>query len=162
VLQAGEFEVTRAIFQLVQSRHVTIEPPRLTAAEIVGVYNRTITLVLRELDALDEGDAVRQELAAFAKERGYEVLLEGAGPSDDGALDPPRVVANAAKSIDRGELEDRLAERLLELASYALFLARPHVARAAVAGRPTLSMRVKDILNPISSSSERRDASNTK
>ena len=50
----GEFEVTRAVFQLVSSGHVTIRSPRVVPREAVGLFNQAVSLVLRELDAIDE------------------------------------------------------------------------------------------------------------
>src|SRR4051812_38268208 len=44
-LGQGDFEVSRAIFQLVQSGHVAIKPPRLTAKSVVDVYNQAIALI---------------------------------------------------------------------------------------------------------------------
>src|SRR5262249_2178403 len=125
-LGQGEFEVSRAIFQLIQSGHLTIKPPRLTARAVVDVYNRAIALILRELGAIDEGDAIREQLVAFAsKGEVYSTLFVGAGPADDGTLDAERVGENVMRVGDVKDAEEKLAQWLYEYASYALFLARP-------------------------------------
>jgi len=168
-LGQGEFEVSRAIFQMVQAGYVAVRPPRLAPEAAVEVYNRAIALILRELDAMDEGDQVREQLASFAATNpGYAELFAGAGPADDGTLDGGRIAANVARANvppnDGGPTaEERLAERLHEYASYALFLARPHLrraedARAARAGEGSgrLSQRVVELLQPITPEQGRR------
>ncbi len=154
----GEFEITRAIFQLVQSGHVFVRPPHLAAEMVVSVYNRAIATILRELDAMDEGDAVREQLAAFADQRSpYRQLLAGIVPADDGSLDPAQVVANVGRMSHVAEPEDALGRWLYEYASYALFLARPQLLRArqeradsgVPSDQPRLSQRVAEILEPI-------------
>lgn len=159
----GEFEVTRAIFQLVQTGHVFVKPPRLLAETVVAVYNRAIAMILRELDAMDEGDAVREQLAAWAAQREpYRALFTGFEPADDGALDARRIVANLPDLGMLPEPEDTLARMLYEYASYALFLARPQLSRGRAERAdgtppssndgnegPRLSQRVAAILEPI-------------
>jgi hypothetical protein len=130
-LGLGEFEVTRAVFQLAQSGHVAIRPPRLRPRGAVEVYNAAIALLLRELDAIDQGDGVRAQLAArVTATPQLAQLLAGAGPSDDGTIDDARVAANVASSRDTRAAEEGLGRLLHEHASYALFLARPHLSRA--------------------------------
>jgi hypothetical protein len=154
-LGKSEFDVTRAIFQLVQSAHVTVRPRRVPTREAVLAYNQAIAVILRELDAMDEGDEVRTQLAKFAaKGDVYGKLFAGAGPADDGTLDATKVEANVAAFADRAEAEEMIGRWLHEYASYALFLARPHVRRAQKAAtpgddRPRLSQRVARMLEPI-------------
>lgn len=154
VLGASEFEVSRALFQLIQTGHVTMKPPRLDPKAVVEVYNHAIALLLCELDAMDEGDNVRAQLATFAaREGGYAALFAGAGPADDGTLNPARVAENL-KSVSRpARAEEHLAASLWEYASYALFLARPHLRRMELARgsttAPRVSKRVTALLEPI-------------
>lgn len=154
-LGAGEFEVTRAVFQLVQSGHLVVRPPHLSPVEAVGIYNRAISIVLRELDAMDQGDEVRSQLEAYAAASiVHTSYLAGAGPSDDGTFEADQVAARIALAPARRAAEEQLARWLFEHASYALFLARPHVrraedARAQAADGPRLSERVTQILRPI-------------
>lgn len=149
----GEFEVMRVLFQLVQGGHVVVREPSLGVRDAVRTYNGAIALLLRELDAMDEGDAVREQLAAFASADPLARALAGAGPADDGTLDDAVVEANVAKSGSARDLADAIPAKLHEMASYALFLARPHLARMAQGGsdekRPRLSTRVAAMLEPL-------------
>lgn len=159
IVGESEFDVTRTLFQLVQSGHVFVRPPRVDARSAVDVYNRAVSLILRELDAMDAGDAVREHLATFAaNKRSYGPLLAGAGPADDGTLDADRVAANVAKAGKNAEQE--LVSCLHEYASYALFLARPHLRRnrepRGNAEAPRLSARVSAILEPIAPETARK------
>lgn len=162
----GEFEVTRALFQLVQSGHVVVKPPRVDVAVAIGIYNRAVSFILRELDAMDEGDAVREQLARFVAGRpGYARFFGGAGPADDGTLDAKVVAANVLGASGRGEAaqhaEQELTISLHEYASYALFLARPHLRRrsedrAGGAERTRLTQRVSAMLEPIAPETPRK------
>jgi hypothetical protein len=134
-LGASEFDVTRAVFQLVQGGYATIRAPRLGAKAAVDVYNDAVSLLLRELDAIDQGDAVREELAERAKDVPLGKLFDGAGPADDGRLDAERVAANVASRPDAHAVEEVLGNWLHEHASYAVFLARPHLKRAQEAAK---------------------------
>lgn len=157
-LGMGEFEVTRALFHLVQTGHAVIKPPRLTPTEVVDVYNDAIALLLRELDAMDEGDTIREQLATFAAKPPYTFLFAGAGPSDDGTLDAVRVAANVVGPGATADAPARLATWLHEYASYALFLARPHLRRSAAAQtaqKSRVSTRVTEMLHTIAPSTER-------
>jgi hypothetical protein len=156
-LSLGEFEVTRAIFQLVQSGHAAVHPPRLGPAAAVEIFNAAVALLLRELDAIDEGDAVRMQLASrVASSAPLTRVLSGAGPSDDGTFEAARVTKNVAKlqGSERAEIEESLGRILHEHASYALFLARPHLRRAQArasedATRSPISLVVSGMLEPI-------------
>lgn len=164
VVARSEFDVSRALFQLLQARLVLIQPPRPKPEACVDIYNRAIALILRELDAMDEGDDARAQLTAWLRARpALAAVLSGAGPADDGAFDAKRVAANASAAADRTKAEDELARGLYDLASYAVFLARPHTHRAEqarnrgepVTGRKRLSQRVVEMLAPITPDSRR-------
>jgi hypothetical protein len=156
-LGLGEFEITRALFQLLQGGHVAVRPPRTSTEAAVGIYNDAIALVLRELDAMDEGDQVRTQLAEFAESKGLAALFLGAGPDDDGSLDVATVVRNAS-ALGAAAL-DALPRRLFEYASYALFLARPHLRRADQSqGKPRITQRVARMLEPIGAPSGKAGA----
>lgn len=156
-LGMGEFEVTRAIFQLLQSGHAAIEPPRMRPGAAVEIFNGAVALLLRELDALDEGDAVRQQLASRVSARApLAAVLAGAGPSDDGTFDATHVLQNVTQlpAEARATAEENLGRWLHEHASYALFLARPHLRRAqeraaADGARSPVSQLVSGMLEPI-------------
>lgn len=164
IVGAGEFEVTRALFQLVQSGHVVVRPPRLAPTEVVQVYNRAISVILRELDAMDEGDPVREQLSKFMSEReSARVLFDGAGPADDGTLDAERIAVNLAQPTTPADAEQMLATSLYEYASYALFLARPHLRRrnegTNTNNKARLSARVAAMLDPIAPVAKRTPGS---
>jgi hypothetical protein len=147
-LGAGEFEVMRSVYQLVQSGHVSIRTPHAHVRDSVRIFNEAIAILLRELDAIDEGDQVRGVIAAFVAERPIlSRMMEGAGPLDDGTLDIERVEQNVG---DTRDAEDALAASLYELASYALFLARPHLKRVQpTPSKRTVSVRIASVLAPI-------------
>jgi hypothetical protein len=138
---------------------VIIKPPRLTAKDAVEVCNQAAGLILRELDAMDSGDTVREQLASFAaKGDVYPVLLAGAGPADDGTFDAARVADNVLRINTRDGADAMLSHWLYEYASYALFVARPHLHRGQAAREPgteetslskRLSQRVSAVLEPI-------------
>jgi hypothetical protein len=159
-LGQGEYDVSRAVYKLVQSGHVVIGPPHISPAAAVDVCSRAVALILRELDAMDQGDAVRDQLAAYAAEpRVHAQLLVGAGPADDGTFDAQRVVANLSQWESPADAGEMLPAWLNEYAMHALSLAQPLVRRrelALVASpsgeiRPMLAQRVARLLVPISS-----------
>ncbi len=154
----GEFEVTRAVFQLVQAGHATIGPPRIRPAAAVEIFNGAIALLLRELDAIDEGDGVRLQLASrVASSAQLTRVLSGAGPSDDGTFEASRVLQNLATlpvSSGQPSAAESFCRWLHEHASYALFLARPHLQRAQARvaeaePRSPVSQVVSGMLEPI-------------
>lgn len=146
---ADELDVMRGLYELVQRGYVAIDPPRIGVNRVVGVYNDAIALLLRELDAMDEGDAVREKLARFA-DAAPAALFADAGPAHDGTFDGPRIESNVAAIVDA---EERVARWLYDYASYALFLARPHLQRRDGAHPPRdaarVSMRVAALLAPL-------------
>lgn len=149
-------EITKALLELLQTGHVSIAPPRIGPTRLVEVYNQAIALLLRELDAMDAGDEVRAALARFSKEPRFANLFAGAGPADDGTFDVAAIAANAAACDDPRAAEEKLGALLYDYASYALFLARPHLDRrdaARAAGdRARVSSRVAALLEPLAPS----------
>ena len=146
---ADDLEVMRALFELVQSGHVAIEPPRIGVTRVVEIYNEAIVLLLRELDAMDEGESVRIKLADFAKDAPTDLF--GAGiPEDDGSFDAEAIGKRAASVEDA---EARVSSWLYDYASFAIFLARPHLQRRdGDIPRDDLarvSMRVAALLAPL-------------
>jgi len=164
VLGQSEFDVSRALFQLLQAGLVLIRAPRPKPEACAEIYNRAITLILRELDAMDEGDEVRAQLAAWVQARpAFSAIVQSAGPSDDGMYDAARVGENAARARERVAVEEEVARGFWDLASYALFLARPHTRRAEqarsrgepITARKRLSQRVVEMLAPLTTESKR-------
>lgn len=160
--QKSEFEISRALFQLLQAGHVVMKPPRVSAKAAVDVYNDAISTILRELDAIEQGDEVRAQLVQFANQRAVvRKLLEGTQANDDGSLDAATVTHNLAGVEAGPDPEDFLGRVLYELASYGLFLARPHLDRARIETRDDLrlSERVRAILEPIAPVEGRKSTS---
>jgi hypothetical protein len=138
------------LFPLVHHGLVVIQPPRVPPEKAVAACNDAVSLILRELDAMDLGDEVRAQLAERACQPPYAGLFAGAGPLDDGTYTPHAVVANLPRSGIA--TQEDLSRLLREYAGYALFLARPHLQRARLAKEATgqrLSHRVAAILEPI-------------
>jgi hypothetical protein len=132
VVKGDELEVTRKLFELVQAGYLDVRAPRpKSPSDTVRVFNRAMVLLMRELDAMDAGESVREQLADFAAEGGvYDVLFVEAGPAHDGSLDEAKIEQNFARLSAPADAAYLLAEWLHEYASYALFLARPHLQRA--------------------------------
>jgi len=141
-LGLSEFEATRAVFQLVQSGHAAIHRPRLTPKAAVTVYNEVVSLLLIELDAIDQGDALREHVARRLGATPLSQVTQGAGPADDGRFDADRVAANVAGRPDAPAVEEALRGWLHDLASYALFVAQPHLQRAQARAKGTPAERV--------------------
>ena len=153
-VESTPLEVTRALFQHVHTGHASVRAPRLAAIDVLNIYNKAILVLLRELDAMDEGDAVRAELAAFAERRGERPEFADA-PAEDGTLDAETIVARIAALDDPTGESERLARWLYDYASYALFLARPHLHRRDLGrAQPRVSQRVAEMLEALAPSGE--------
>lgn len=127
VVGHDEFEITQAVFQLLQSGHVAIHAPRATGpAAVVAVFNQAIALIFREVDSVDRGGEVREQLASFATGAGvYDALFRKAGPADDGTLIVERIIENIATLVGPDQAESTLAQWLYEYVSFAVFVAEP-------------------------------------
>jgi hypothetical protein len=155
----GEFEVTQALFQLVQSGYVIVHAPRPTGpAAIVALFNEAIVMVLREVDSMGRGAEVRQQLTGFATGAGiYDALFQRAGPAEDGTLVPERIIDNANILVGPDQAETNLAQWLHEYISFAIFIADsvlredPGAPRRADGGSqaPAISKSVADIIAPL-------------
>lgn len=146
----SELAATKALFELVQAGHVTVAPPRIGVTRTVEVYNEPLAFMLRELDATNEGARVREQLEKFARAHADGHLVKGAGPHDDGTFDAAVVLANVEAAGDAEAAEGRLATLLYDYASYALFLARPHLHRKEESDdEPRVSSRVAAMLEAI-------------
>ncbi len=122
----GEFETTKHLFALVQSRHVAIHPPRASGgpAALVETANTALRAVLEAADAGGRGREVRDSLGSFAVGAGvYDILFRGAGPDATGALDADRVAENATIVAAGADSEHLLKQLLHEYVSFALFSA---------------------------------------
>ena len=122
----GEFETTKDVYALVQSKHVSIHPPKLDGGlvAIVETANEALRLVHREADALAIGQDLRASLSSFAVGAGvYDILFRGAGPERDGTLKGDRVADNASL-VARGDDPERILKQMLyDYVGFALFSA---------------------------------------
>ncbi|MEB2312960.1 MAG: DUF4388 domain-containing protein [Sorangiineae bacterium] len=126
VTGAGEFETAKAVYALIQSKHVVIHPPRMTGgpAGVVAVANEVLRAVFRHADAVGRGDEVRSSLSSFAVGAGvYDLLFRGAGPDPSGALDAEVVARNLAVVAGTEDPENELKQMLSEYSGFALFSA---------------------------------------
>ena len=142
-----EFDVTRAVFQLVSSGCVTVLAPRPRGPEaIVEMFNPALVAVHERCDAAGKGLEIRDGLSRFATGGGvYDPLFMGAGPLQDGSLKPDRIGRNIAALA--GEDPDAwLVELMNDYVGFALFQAESILSRDAQA---TLLTDVMEILKPL-------------
>lgn len=130
-LGQGEFEVTKQLFQLAQSKHVTMQRPRLRGGplEVVETANQVLREIHQEADSAGKGTILRTNLANFA-DGTYEVVFQAAGPFEKGTFSAQRVVDNARMLAAGANVEKFLKELLYDYVSFALFTAGSLVRRA--------------------------------
>lgn len=122
----GEFDTSKTLYALIQSKHVAIHPPRAAGgpAGLVNVANSALRVVHKLADSADKGGAIRQSLSSFAVGAGvYDILFRGAGPDLDGVLDAKTVAENSVLVAAGGDPENVLKQMLHEYVSFALFSA---------------------------------------
>jgi hypothetical protein len=142
-----EFDVTRAVFQLVSSGCVTVIAPRPRGPEaIVDTFNPALLAVHARCDSAGKGADLREGLSRFATGGGvYDPLFMGAGPLQDGSLKPDRIGRNIAALA--GEDPDAwLVELMNDYVGFALFQAESMLSRDAQA---QLLADVMEILKPL-------------
>lgn len=119
----GEFAITRDVYGLEKSGHVTIHPPLRMGdpLALVELANRLLATVHAEADAAGKGQELRRGLTSFAKGgKGYGELLVKAGPAESGTFDARRVALNAERVLARAP-EMTLRGMLYEYVSFAIF-----------------------------------------
>jgi hypothetical protein len=122
----GEFDTTKQLYALVQSKHVAIHPPRLSGGPhaLVALANDALRKVFEAVDASGSGGQVRDGLASFAVGAGvYDILFRGAGPNAKGELDADRVAANSLIIAGGADPMNLLKQILHEYVGFALFCA---------------------------------------
>jgi hypothetical protein len=142
-----EFEVTRAVFQLVTAGLLSVSPPRPEgSAAVVEVVNRALVEIHRACEARGGAADLREGLEQFVASTGtYVPLFDGAGPTADGSLKGDRVDKNAR--VLAGVDADRwLAAQLFDYAAFALFHAGSLVPRE---DETILKERVTEMLRPL-------------
>lgn len=119
----GEFAITRDVYGLERSGHVTIQPPQRMAdpLALVELGNRMLALIHAQADAAGKGQELRKGLTSFARGgKGYDALIVRAGPAANGTFDARRVANNAAKALGQAP-EATLRRMLYEYVSFAIF-----------------------------------------
>ena len=122
----GEFETTKQVYALVQSRHVVVRPPRVSGgpAALVAAANAALAAVFAAASATGRASDVASNLAAFASSGGvYDVLFAKAGPAPDGSFSGEVVVQNAALIAGGADPTEVLKRMLHDYVSFALFSA---------------------------------------
>ncbi len=150
VVGQGEFEVTHALFQLLQSGSISVHAPRVTGpAAIVARFNEAASLLLATVDQHGRGQEVREQLAGFATGAGiYDALFMGAGPNPDGTLVADRILDNIQMLAGPGEAgEAMLSQWLYEYASFGLFVSEPILR--TLEKQHTTARKVGELIAPL-------------
>lgn len=123
-LEMSMFDVTRAIFQLAQTGHVQVRPPKPTdPLAAVETFNSAIRMIYKQTEEAGGLAELTQTLGSFASSSGvYDALFMFAGPAEDGSVRGERVVTNIA-SLAGDDTLASLCQWLYDYASFALFAA---------------------------------------
>jgi hypothetical protein len=142
-----EFDVTRAVFQLVSSGCVVVVAPSPRGPEaIVETVNPALAAVHERCDAVGKGAELREGLSRFATGGGvYDPLFMGAGPQKDGTLKPDRIGRNIA-ALAGEDADAWLVELMNDYVGFAVFQAESVLSREAQA---TLLAEVMELLKPL-------------
>lgn len=151
IVEESEFEVTRKLFQLLQSGHVVMHAPRPTGpAAVVELFNEAMAALLEEVDRVGHGGEVREQLSSFATGAGvYDALFQKAGPRADGSLDTERICENVLRIVGPDQAEVTLGQWLYEYVSFAVFVSEPHLRSRPNADGPPISKRIADLVAPL-------------
>jgi hypothetical protein len=121
----GEFETTKKVYGLLQSKHVAIKPPKFSGGPVavVEAANDVLTAAFRRATAAGRTQELRESLNTYVVGQGvfYDMLLQGAGPDAAGRLTADRVVDNAQMVAQGGNVELTLRKLLFDYVSFALF-----------------------------------------
>lgn len=121
----GEFETTKKLYALAQAKQVIILPPRRTGgpSAVVEAANEVLTAAFQVAQRAGQAEELRSSLVSFAVGAGvvYDLLFRGAGPDDEGRLDPAKVSANTAMVAPGEDPEATLRQLLFDYACFALF-----------------------------------------
>ncbi len=122
----GEFETTRQIYALIQSKHAEISAPPVSGGPkaIVARANSAIAVVFEVLRQAGRVPELVNALASFANGAGmYDILFRSAGPDANGQLEPEQVTENALLLSGGAPPDAPLRQMLHEYVSFALFSA---------------------------------------
>ncbi|MEZ4450649.1 MAG: hypothetical protein R3B09_14300 [Nannocystaceae bacterium] len=118
----GEFEATKQLYRLVQSKQVAITAPRFRGGvvEVVDTANKVLRRIHEEADLQGRGTVLRKSVAAFALGH-FARLVADAGPYEDGTFSAHRVAVNATAMAGEAGAYAYAADMLHDYASFALF-----------------------------------------
>lgn len=119
----GEFATTRAIYALLRSGSLTLNPPPLGQGlqAVTSLANDALRRLHATAEASGRADAVRSALASFASGAGvFDLLFRHAGPNRDGTFDE-RVLVRNAELVAHPDPEVTLRRMLHEYVGFALF-----------------------------------------
>jgi len=142
----GEFETTRQIYALIQSKHAEISAPPVSGGPraIVARSNSAISVVFEVLRQAGRVPELVNALASFANGAGmYDILFRSAGPDADGQLEPEQVTENALLLSGGAPPDAPLRQMLHEYVSFALFSAGALLGPAV---EQQLRLKVQEIL----------------
>ncbi len=142
-----EFEVTRAVFQLLQGGFVHMVAPRPHGPEaITEAFNPALMEIHRVCDHNGKAVELRDGLARFATGGGvYDPLFIGAGPLPDGSFNAERLGRNLV-ALAGDDPDAWLLQLLHEYVGFALFHAGSLLPREA---ESALGSRVNELLKPV-------------
>lgn len=119
----GEFAMTKDVYALERSGHVTIKPPARGggALAVMQLANRLLEKIHAAADAAGKGRELRKGLASYAGGGSgtYGALFLMAGPHPNGRLDTDRIAENVQRF--GGAAERNLRRMLHEYVSFAVF-----------------------------------------
>ncbi len=142
-----EFEVTRAVFQLLQGGFIMVTAPRPEGpVAIVGAFNPALLDIHMKCDAAGKGAELRDVLSRFASGAlVFDPLFFGAGPRPDGSFIAERVSKNLA-AVAGDDPDTWLVQLLEEYVGFALFQAGSLLPREQ---ETALATHVAEVLKPV-------------
>jgi len=132
----GEFETTKQLYALIQSKHVALRPPRTEGgpAALVATANDVLAALFAHMSQAGKQDEFVQSMSSFAVGAGvYDILFRNAGPDEHGRLEPQVVADNAVIVAAGADPETILKQLLHDHVSFALFSAGATLGRPAEA-----------------------------
>jgi hypothetical protein len=119
----GEFALTKEVYALERSGHITIKPPARGggALAVMLLANRLLEAIHAAADVAGKGRELRKGLASYAGGGSgtHGALFLMAGPRPDGSLDTDRIAENVQRF--GGAAERTLRRMLYEYVSFAIF-----------------------------------------
>jgi hypothetical protein len=151
-----EFELTKALYQLVSASLVRLTPARPKGPQgIVLAVNPVLTVIHERCDAGKRGAELRAGLERFATGAGvYDPLFQGAGPLPNGTFRADRVARNMAAFASTEE-DAWLLQLMHDYIGFALFQTESLLTREE---HRALSAQVTNMVIPMMPHSEQPSA----